>query len=330
MTRPPVTVVVVPRERFSFAHRSLESLRPTLAAADRLVYVDAGSPPGVRDWIADQGRRHAFEVIRRDETLSPNAARNLALTRVDTKYVALVDNDVLFSPGWLDALVRCAEATGAWVVGPLYCEREPMATRIHMAGGAARIEVEHGRRVFREWHYHWGEPVAKVRPHLRRCPVDQVEYHAVLVRGEALSAVTPLDEALFGIADHTDLCLTTAAAGGAVYIEPEATVTWVPPPPLLTSDLPFFLERWGEAATRASLDRFRAKWELSPGPSSLDDVARWVADHRRLGRRPAALVRRALLGVRRAWRGRRHAVRGPVAGAGRLSPPSAAGPSTGL
>jgi len=43
-----VTLVVVPRERFSLAPRALETLYENTAVPFRLVYVDAGSPAKVQ------------------------------------------------------------------------------------------------------------------------------------------------------------------------------------------------------------------------------------------------------------------------------------------
>lgn len=54
-----------------------------------------------------------FKIIRTDYYLSPNHARNIGLSDVDTKYLVFVDNDVIFFPGWLQALVTCAEETNA-------------------------------------------------------------------------------------------------------------------------------------------------------------------------------------------------------------------------
>src|SRR6185436_15805021 len=128
MSTQLVTVAVVPRERFSFAERSLESVLQNIPQSVEVVYVDGGSPSPVREYLERQSAWPHFELIRSEEYLTPNAARNLAAARVRTKYVAFVDNDALVSPGWLDALVDCAESTGAWVVGPVYCESEPIAS----------------------------------------------------------------------------------------------------------------------------------------------------------------------------------------------------------
>jgi glycosyltransferase involved in cell wall biosynthesis len=122
------TVAIVPRERFSFAQRSLENVLAHTPRPFEMLYVDGGSPAHVRDYLRRQADRHEFRLIRTEHYVSPNTARNLAAAAVRTKYVVFIDNDALVSPGWLGPLVDCAEATGAWVVGPIYCEGEPMGS----------------------------------------------------------------------------------------------------------------------------------------------------------------------------------------------------------
>jgi GT2 family glycosyltransferase len=160
MITPPVTIAVVPRERFSYTRPSLESIFENTPPPFELVYVDGGSPPSVSRYLEAQARQRRFRLVRTDHYLSPNRARNLALHHVTSKYVVFVDNDVLVSPGWLDALVECAEQTDAAVVGPVYFIGQPGSRKIHMAGGIAHIEESNGRRVFRESHHLTGKEIA--------------------------------------------------------------------------------------------------------------------------------------------------------------------------
>src|SRR5690606_3710530 len=139
---PRVTVAVVPRERFSVALRSLESLYANTSEPFELVYVDGNSPRDVRDGLRQQARERGFTLVRTERYLSPTQARNIALQRVQTPYVLFVDNDVFFADGWLTRLLDCAEDTGAWVVGPLPFEGELADARIHNAGGFCRFEGE--------------------------------------------------------------------------------------------------------------------------------------------------------------------------------------------
>jgi hypothetical protein len=57
-----------------------------------------------------------------------------------------MDNDILVSPRWLEALWRCAEETQARLVGPIYCIGNPREQVVHMAGGDAHIEQKGGGR----------------------------------------------------------------------------------------------------------------------------------------------------------------------------------------
>ena len=131
-------MVVVPRERFSTAIESLRSVLDHTEPPYELVYVDGNSPRAVRRAIQRLADEHGFHIIRSDRFLYGNEARNLGAAGVDTEFVAFVENDVLVTPGWLDALVRCADQTGAAAVGPLTLERNPADADDAGVMGAAR------------------------------------------------------------------------------------------------------------------------------------------------------------------------------------------------
>src|SRR5258705_2988727 len=162
MTEIRTTVVVAPREQFGWTRSALESIFAHTEVPYDLVYVDGGSPAPVRRYLALRARQRGFRIIRTEHHLSPMAARALALPHVDTEYVCFIDNDVLVTPGWLGRLIRCADETEAWAVGPLYCNENPALGRIHMAGGEAHVVEGNGRRAVFE-----GAPVS-------RRPISQV------------------------------------------------------------------------------------------------------------------------------------------------------------
>ena len=287
---PCVTLVVVPRERFSQTQRSLEDLYEHTTLPFDLVYVDGGAPPSIRHYLeVAAGQRH-FQLIRVDRFLSPNEARNLAQRHVTTKYVVFLDNDILVTPRWLEELVRCADETGAWVVGPLYLIGELRQQTIHMAGGVAHITEEGEQRVFYDEHLLADSPLASVRASLRRRPCDYVEFHCALVRNEVFERLGPLDEQLLSVHEHIDLGLLVQRAGGSVYIEPRAVITYVPPPPCDSRDFPYFMMRWSDAWNRATIHHFKEKWGFSSvrffdDPATLDGedtILRWARGHRRL------------------------------------------------
>ena len=264
MPDPQVTIVVVPRERFSCTQESLESIYEHTKFPFTLVYIDGNSPAKVRRYLEAQAQAKNFQIVRTDYYLSPNHARNIGLSYVDTKYVVFIDNDVIVSPGWLKALVTCTEETEATVVGPLMCQYKPLHEIVHFSGGESHIVTDiKGRRHLREKMYKQGQRVADVRPQLQRTQTELAEFHCVLVRTEIFERIDRLDEAMLNTKEHLDFCMTLAEAGGTVYFEPDSLVTYVPGPPLDWTDMHFYMLRWSDAWTLASLNQLREKWNLA-------------------------------------------------------------------
>jgi GT2 family glycosyltransferase len=259
--------VVVPRERFSITRASLESVYEHTDISFRLVYVDGGSPPGIRAYLRAAAASRGFELVRTDYYLSPNRARNLGLTRVRTRYAVFMDNDVVVAPGWLGALVRCAEETGAAIVGPLNCEGGPVHEVIHFAGGVCGIREDRmGDRI--ERHLidkidRQGQRLVDVRAQLRREPTSVAEFHCLMVRSDVFEKVGPFDEGLLSVRENLDFCMAVAQAGGAIYFEPASVITYAGYEPLALTDMPYYILRWNDAWTLSSLHHLRDKWSLT-------------------------------------------------------------------
>jgi hypothetical protein len=280
--RPAVTIMVVPREQFSVAGRALEVLYDRSRYPFSLIYVDGGSPRAGRLQLEAEAKERGFTLIRTEGYLTPNQARNLALAQVKSKYVVSLDNDVLVTPDAVEALVRCAEETGASVVGPVTCIGEPECETVHSAGGLAHIDERQGRRRLVHQNHFDHARLENVRLALRRMPTELVEFHCVLIRTEILARIGPLDEGILNDPHHVDFCMMVREAGGSIYLEPAAVVTQIAPPPVQWSDLAFFLQRWNEPATRRSLRHFTRKWRLPQDDPSVQRLAEWLVDRRKL------------------------------------------------
>ena len=305
MEAPQATIVVVARERFSLARRSLESIYEDTKFPFKLVYVDGGSPTSIKRYLETKASEKGFQLIRADHYLSPNQARNLGLRQVKSKYVVFIENDVLVSSGWLEALVRCAQETGAWVVGPLYLMGEPKEQIIHMAGGVSHIKQENGKRMLYEKDYFPGMRLSDVPVPLQRKQCELVEFHCMLVRTEVFDQIGPLDENLLSVREHDDLCLVIREKGGSVYLEPNSVVSYVHPPPLALSDFSYFTLRWSEKWIKASLQHFHKKWNLDMDENHPHYSYLWNRRHlffRQFTKpfRPLKNLVRRVLGERRA------------------------------
>ncbi|MEM6445403.1 MAG: glycosyltransferase [Cyanobacteria bacterium P01_D01_bin.123] len=265
-SKPTITILVSPRERFSHTRASLESIYEHTTYPFELVYVDGGSPKSVHTYLERQARERGFQLIRSDRYLAPNQARNLGLKAVTTDYVVFIDNDVEVSPHWLTRLVECAVETQATVVTPLTCIGRPLHQTIHLAGGEARLVLQTQGDMFErrvhEKHYFVNRAVADVRDRLVRRQCEFAEFHCMMVRRDMFDRIGQLDEKLLCTREHIDFCMNVTNAGGTIYCEPASVVTYVPELQFTPSDLGFFLLRWSDEWERRSLKHFRKKWDL--------------------------------------------------------------------
>ncbi len=277
--KPEVTIVVVPRERFQFAQESLESLYSATDFPFQLIYVDNNSPYELRQYLTAQAQEKGFRIVRSNRYLSPNAARNFGLQYVTSRYVVFVDNDVIFAPGWLSALVNCAQETNATVVGSLVCQYRPLHQTIHCAGGEC-MKADDLERFVRSasppsepdgWQlyektYFQNRQVEEVREFLYRQPTGFVEFHAMLVQMDFFRQHGLLDEGFCCTKEYLDFSMVVMRAGGSIYLEPASVVTFLTHPPaprLRWVDLPHFSLRWSDAWEKHSLRHFQKKWNLA-------------------------------------------------------------------
>jgi len=255
---PLVTIVVVPRESFSAARDSLESVYENSDISFKLVYVDGGSPARIGRYLQKKSKENFFELIRTNHYLSPNTARNIGLKKVTTRYVLFLDNDVIVAPGWLGPLVRCAEETDAWITGPLLCEGAVLHEIIHSLGGVCEISA---RRINDQMMMQ-GQRVADAREKLKREKTGLAEFHCMLVRTDVFKKLGPLDSQMINTREHIDFCLSVAQAGGSVYVEPQSVITYISEPRLRLFDIPYYSLRWSDAWELQTLRHFRQKWDL--------------------------------------------------------------------
>ncbi|GAB4145879.1 MAG: glycosyltransferase [Sphingomonadales bacterium] len=302
------TIVMTPRERFGITRQSYESLRQHTSGDYELVIVDGGSPPAVRDFLKAEAAKTGFDLIRTDYYLTPNEARNLGLARARGEFVVFSDNDVIYSDGWLQAMLDCAQEAGADIVAPVICIGRPVHTKLHITGGDVSFVEEDGVRRLVEDHRNAYRYFADVQEQLQREPCDFAEFHCVLVRRALFERLGPLDEGMKTTYEHIDFCLAAREAGASIWFEPKSIVTYFSPPPVDASDVAFYVTRWNDAWSIATMQHFMQKWRCV---FDLEHRRRQVIERRRriaFAKTQPWLVR--VLGWRRSraimdWRERR-------------------------
>jgi hypothetical protein len=259
-----VTIGVVPRETVSQVRASLENLVAQTDSSYRLVVVDACYPSRTRAWLDRFARDNDALLLRGDCALTPSEAHNAVLEAVESEFVAFVDDNCFVRRGWLEQLLRCADDTGAGIVGPLYGFRTARdgAETVHVFAGRAHVEIVDDRRVLDDGHERTGEDLDTAAAELSRTPAECAELHCVLVRSSVYDDIGPMDEGLLSLREHLDLCMRARDAGHDVMIEPRAVAVFELPLPVPWVDRPLFIFRWSRHQNVRTLEHFAQKWDL--------------------------------------------------------------------
>ncbi len=276
-----VTIVVSPRERFEQAEMSLSSCFDMTDTPFQMVYIDGGSPRDIAHVLKTEVETRGHTYIRRDGFLTPNDARNTALPLINTEYIAFIDNDVVFQPGWLDTLVQCADETGAGLVTPTIlvgpAARMPDLS-IHHAGGILDIdEGENGKTIHRR-HGFEHQPYLSTKNDLVRQETGCTEFHVVLARTEMIREIGPFDPNLVGFTDEIDMALMARKKGWKIFYEPESVVAYAVGKKLTWRDRPYFCVRWSRARVMRAERYFYDKWGLS---HDFERQENFLRDHKR-------------------------------------------------
>lgn len=277
---PRVTIVMTARERHALTEVAIESIVKNTTCPYRLIYADVQSPDWLRGRLEKRSKEWNLEVVRFDEDLWPNQVRRRLAGRIDTEHVVYIDNDVLVEAGWLEALMACADETGAGVVGPLYLvgdgKRPP---KIHMAGGKlTELRTDQGT-VLEEAHHLVNEDPALVARKLERRPCDFAEYHCMLVRAELVRDGELFDQEILCVHEHIDTSLTAKQRGYATFVEPSARVTYLALADYMLDDLPFLRKRWSREAGEASISAFSKKWRIANDDRSFGGLRQFLHHH---------------------------------------------------
>lgn len=277
---PPrrVTLVMTSRERHALTLRAIDSVVANTRTPYQLRYLDVQSPPALRTELQARAEAGQLVVHRFDEPLWPQEARRRVLDGLDTEFVVFIDNDVVVEPGWLDALLRCADETGAGIVAPLYLWSDGVRRpTIHMAGGRIVEEDTAEGRVLDETHHLMNADPERERLERRRC--DFAEFHCMLVRRDLLDDPRMLDPGIRCVHEHIDTALVARELGAEIWFEPAARVTYLAFAPYTLDDLPMLRSRWDSAEGEASISHFARKWNVIDDHRSFGGVRTFLARH---------------------------------------------------
>lgn len=210
MTAPPVSVVIVSRDRPGALTRCLTGLGQLYYHPYEVVAV--ADAPG-RDAVAAHPLGNRVKSVAFD-TANISAARNAGIAAAGGAIVAFIDDDAVPEPSWLDHLTAPiadgqAEMTGGFVLGRNGIGFQWRARVVDETGHASEVEAP-GTTPF--------APVPR--------PGDAVKTEGTNMAASRahLAALGGFDPRFRFFLDETDLNLRSARAGGRTILVPLAQV----------------------------------------------------------------------------------------------------------
>lgn len=115
-----VSIVIPVFNQLAYTKTCLESIR-SAGGASEIIVVDNGSSDGTPEYLASFP---GIQVIRNAENLGCAASWNEGVRASRSKWIVILNNDVIVSPGWLEGLLAFAEEEGLDIVTPAIREGE--------------------------------------------------------------------------------------------------------------------------------------------------------------------------------------------------------------
>jgi glycosyltransferase involved in cell wall biosynthesis len=232
-----------------------------------LLIVDCNTPKRILKQIEKAASPHPrVRFLRTDEYMTPNASKNWIISETaGSEWLALVENDNLVHPGWLEKLITACQEEEADVGRPMLMERRLGRTFPHFDINMGAIIDGPGGMKFEPY----SEPLSSDL-NAKRSIVTTFEVHVLVYRRAALDKTGPFDERLT-TRQEIDRALQFYDAGLRVVFEPAALATFQSPPPVHRDDREFFEWRWQVAPAIRTHELIASKWNVEV-PNSMGFV----------------------------------------------------------
>lgn len=260
---PSVTIGFVPRESFSKAARSLQSIYTHTNIPFNLVIVNCNIPEKYWKEIEEVIKEKTnVTVIRRDNYLFPSQSKNLVIETSRDDYICFIENDCfVLSDDWLKFMIMSCESFPADCATPLLFEGTKNPEKIHHDRGFECIETKEqdGETIYSfvdkegiDGRIDWNLPHK----------IETMEHHCMLFKRSVFEKIGPFDEKIIS-GEYIDTSLALYTAGIPMIIEPRAKVHFCGPPPIQKGEMEFFRFRWNVEKSIAGNFHMHSKWKIA-------------------------------------------------------------------
>jgi len=192
----------------------LASLRATLprGLTHEIIFIDDLSTDGTRDWLATLANDPVIRVVLHDKNAGFAAANNSGAALARGEFLALLNNDLILTPQWLEPILNAHRAYGprAGLVGNVQINA---ATGVLDHAGIS-INLKGKPEHISSLPYRSRWPLLK--PRHRR--VVAVTGACVVLRRSLWEKLGGFDPAYLNGCEDVDLCLRASAAGNVNWV----------------------------------------------------------------------------------------------------------------
>jgi len=270
---PELTIVTALYNRIDLTRSFLGDLEKTLEGISyEIILVDDGSDDGTREYLRGL-QRPGITCLLNEKNLGFAGSNNRGVKAARAKTVALLNNDLVLSPGWCrPMLTALGEDTG--FVGNVQIN-------------AQTNRIDHAGIVFTPWGIpeHWGQNYLRI-PASGIRSFRAVTAACAMIRKEVFEKEGGFDESYRNGFEDIDLCLRLEQAGKSNCVVFESRVKhWISSSPgRKKSDMENitrFLEKWGDRTEKWGMDdwashylrrNMRRPWKLN-GRKTLNALA---------------------------------------------------------
>lgn len=116
-----VSIVIPVFNQLRYTQICVESLKPTLPECSEVIIVNNGSLDGTAEYLSEL---QDVLVITNKDNMGCAAAWNQGVRASNSQWVAVLNNDIILSSGWLEGLIAFAEEKSLDIVSPAFREGE--------------------------------------------------------------------------------------------------------------------------------------------------------------------------------------------------------------
>jgi hypothetical protein len=209
---PAVSIIIVNWNGKRFLADCLDGLRQQTYGKFSVIMVDNGSVDGSLDYV--QTHYPEVETIALSENLGFAVANNIAINSVQTEYVALLNNDAVPHPEWIENLKKTLDnnpAAGFAASKMLLYDKPDLIDRAGDIYTTAGTGLLNGR----------GEPSKKFN---KSVWIFGACAGAAIYRKRMLDDIGLFDEDFFLLYEDVDLCFRAQLRGYRCLYAPDAVV----------------------------------------------------------------------------------------------------------